>query len=75
MREMILDQCLSSGKEYTREQLQEEVNRFLVARDMLPIQSRTTILQDIQEMNEKFYQMNGCYGIVYEDKHRKRYYR
>lgn len=74
MREMILDQCLSTGKEYTREQLQEIVNKRLAERDMMPIRSRSTILQDIQEMNEKFYQLYGSYGIVYEDRHRKRYY-
>lgn len=75
MREMVLDQCLGTGREYTREQLQEEVNRFLGARDMLLVKSRTTILQDLQEMNEKFFQLNGFYGIVYEDRHRRRYYR
>ena len=74
MREMILDQCLSTGKEYTREELQEIVNKRLAERDMMPIRSRSTILQDIQEMNEKFYQLYGSYGIVYEDRHRKRYY-
>ena len=75
MREMILDQCLGSGQEYTREELQEEVNRQLEGRDMLPISSRTTILQDLQEMNEKFYRMYGRYGIVSEDRNRRRYYR
>lgn len=75
MREMIIDQCLGSGQEFTREELQEEVNRQLESRDMLPIKSRTTILQDLQEMNEKFYKMYGRYGIVSEDRNRRRYYR
>lgn len=75
MREIIIDQCLGSGQEYTREELQEEVNRQLESRDMLPIRSRTTILQDLQEMNEKFYKMYGRYGIVSENRNRRRYYR
>jgi hypothetical protein len=47
MREMIIDQCLSTGREFTREELQEAVNKGLQSRDMLPIKSKVTILQDI----------------------------
>lgn len=75
MREMIIDQCLSTGRVYTREELQEAVNRGLEARDMLPIRSKVTILQDISEMNEKLRRMYNVYGIVSETRGRKRYYR
>ncbi len=75
MREMIIDQCLSTGREFTREELQEAVNKGLLSRDMLPIKSKVTILQDINEMDEKFRRMYGTSGIVYEDRGRKRYYR
>lgn len=75
MREMIIDQCLGTGREFTREELQEAVNRGLLSRDMLPIKSKVTILQDINEMDEKFRRMYGTSGIVFEDRGRKRYYR
>ena len=75
MREMIIDQCLSTGREFTREELQEAVNKGLQSRDMLSIKSKVTILQDINEMDEKFRRMYGTSGIVYEDRGRKRYYR
>ena len=75
MREMIIDQCLGTGREFTREELQEAVNKGLQSRDMLPIKSKVTILQDINEMDEKFRRMYGTSGIVYEDRGRKRYYR
>jgi predicted DNA-binding transcriptional regulator YafY len=72
---MIIDQCLSTGREFTREELQEAVNKGLQSRDMLPIKSKVTILQDINEMDEKFRRMYGTSGIVFEDRGRKRYYR
>ena len=75
MREMIIDQCLSTGREFTREELQEAVNKGLQSRDMLPIKSKVTILQDVNEMDEKFRRMYGTSGIVFEDRGRKRYYR
>ena len=75
MREMIIDQCLGTGREFTREELQEAVNKGLESRDMLPVRSKVTILQDLAEMNEKFRRMYKVYGIVYEDRGRKRYYR
>ena len=75
MREMIIDQCLSTGREFTREELQEAVNKGLLSRDMLPIKSKVTILQDINEMDEKFRRMYGTSCIVFEDRGRKRYYR
>ena len=34
MREMILDRCFSTGKEYTREELMAIVNKELEQRDM-----------------------------------------
>lgn len=52
MREMIIDQCLGTGREFTREELQAEVNKGLESRGMLPVRSKGTILQDIGEMNE-----------------------
>ena len=75
MREMVYDECFSTGKEYTCKQLMEIVNRRLETRDMLPIQSRTTFMQDIQEMNSKFHRLYGKDCIVYEDRNKKRYYR
>ena len=75
MREMILDRCFSSGKEYTREELMVIVNRELAERDMQPILSRNTFSQDINEMNGKFSNLYGEDGIVFEDRGRKRYYR
>ena len=74
-REVIYDECFSSGKEFTREQLMDIVNKRLEQRDMKPIQSRTTFMQDMQEMNEKLYRLYRKKAIVYEDRHKKRYYR
>ena len=62
MREMIIDQCLGTGREYTREELQAAVNKALESRGMLPVKSKVTILQDINEMNEKFYRIYDEYG-------------
>ena len=50
MREMIIDQCLGTGREFTREELQEAVNKGLLSRDMLPIKSKVTILQDLPHL-------------------------
>ena len=75
MREMIIDQCLGTGREFTREELQAEVNKGLESRGMLPVRSKGTILQDIGEMNEKFYRVYQTYGIVSEQRGRKHYYR
>ena len=75
MREMVLDRCFSTGKEYTREELMAIVNRELVQRDMLPVTSRNTFCLDINEMNSKFRKLYGQNGIVFEDRHKKRYYR
>ena len=75
MREMIIDQCLGTGREFTREELQTEVNKGLKARDMQPVTSKVTILQDISEMNEKFYLIYEEYGIIAEKRGRKTYYR
>lgn len=74
-RELIYDECFSSGKEFTREQLMEIVNKRLEQRDFKPIQSRTTFMQDMQEMNEKLYRLYHKEAIVWEDRHKKRYYR
>ena len=74
-REMVYDQCFSTGKEYTREQLMDKVNEELEGRGMKPIQSRTTFMQDITEMNDKFFHLYGKYGIVWGDRNKKRYYR
>lgn len=49
-RELIYDECFSSGKEFTREQLMKIVNERLEQRDFKPIQSRTTFMQDMQEL-------------------------
>ena len=74
-RELIYDECFSSGKEFTREQLMKIVNERLKQRDFKPIQSRTTFMQDMQEMNEKLYNLYGKDAIIWEDRHKKRYYR
>lgn len=74
MREMIYDQCFSTGKEFTCKQLMDIVNRQLEERGMKLIQSRTTFKQDIQEMNEKFFHLFRQYVIVWEDRNKKRYY-
>ena len=71
MREMVLDRCFSTGKEYTREELMAIVNKELAQRDMLLIRSRNTFSQDINEMNSKFDRMYGTTGIVFEDRHKK----
>ena len=75
MREMVLDRCFSTGKEYTREELMAIVNKELMQRDMLPVRSRNTFSLDISEMNSKFHKLYGVNGIVFEDRHKKRYYR
>lgn len=75
MREMVIDQCLGTGREYTREELMAIVNKELERRDMQPIRSRNTFILDINEMNSKFEKMYGKVGIVFEDRHKKRYYR
>ena len=75
MREMIMDRCFSSGGEFTREELMATVNRELEQRDMLPIRSRNTFSLDIAEMNSKFEKLYGTAGIVFADRHKKRYYR
>ena len=75
MREMILDQCLSSGREFTREALQSAVNKALAQRGMQAVTSKVTILKDLEEMNEKFYRVYEVYGIVSEKRGRFHYYR
>lgn len=47
MREMIYDQCFSTGQEFTCKQLMDILNTQLEKRGMKPIQSRTTFMQDI----------------------------
>ena len=74
MREMIIDQCLGTGRAYTREELQAAVNKALKQRDMLPVTSKATILKDLDEMNEKFYRIYKTYGIVSEKRGRFHYY-
>ena len=74
-REMIYDECFSTGKEFTGQQLIDIVNKRLKGRDMKLIQSRTTLKQDLEEMNGKFFRLYGKECIAYEDRHRKRYYR
>ena len=74
-REMVYDQCFSTGKEYTCKQLMDIVNKRLEERWMQPIQSRTTFMQDMQEMNSKFFRMYNKDCIVFEDRHKRRYYR
>ena len=74
MREMVIDQCLGTGREFTREALQVAVNKALKSRDMQPITSKATILKDLDEMNEKFYRIYKTYGIVSEKRGRLHYY-
>ena len=75
MREMVIDQCLGTGRDFTREALQTAVNKALVQRGMQPVTSKVTILKDLDEMNEKFYRIYGTYGIVAEKRGRFHYYR
>lgn len=75
LREMIYDQCFSTGKEWTGKQLMDIVNKQLVERGMRPFTSRTTFMQDIQEMNEKFKRLYQRRGIVWADRNKRRYYR
>ena len=75
MREMVIDQCLGTGWEYTREALQTAVNKALVERGMQPVTAKVTILKDLDEMNEKFYRIYKVYGIVSEKRGRYHYYR
>lgn len=74
-REMVYDECFSTGKEYTCKQLMDIVNGRLEKRRMKQIQSRTTFQQDITEMNGKFRRLYGKNCVVYEDRHKRRYYR
>ena len=74
-REMIYDECFSTGEEFTCKQLMDIVNERLERQGFRPIQSRTTFMQDIQEMNRKFILLYRKEGIVYKDRHKKRYYR
>lgn len=67
MREMVLDRCFSTGKEFTREELMAIVNEELMQRDMLPVRSRNTFMLDIQEMNSKFSNMYGVDCIFDSD--------
>lgn len=75
MREMIIDKYLSTGKEFTRMEIQELINKHLAERGMIPVTSKATVIGDLHEMNAKFSQRYGKDGIVYEDRHCKRYYR
>ena len=75
MREMVLDRCFSTGKEFTREELMAIVNEELMQRDMLPVRSRNTFMLDIQEMNSKFSNMYGVDCLLVEKRGRKHYYR
>jgi predicted DNA-binding transcriptional regulator YafY len=75
MREMVIDQCLGTGREFTREALQTAVNKALEQRGMLPVTAKVTILKDLDEMNEKFYRIYGTYGIISEKRGRFHYYR
>jgi len=75
MREMVIDKYLSTGKEFTRKELQDLVNKHLLERDMVPVKAKVTVLGDIAEMNGKFSQVYGRDGIIYEDIRGIRYYR
>ena len=74
-REMIYDECFCTGKEFTSNQLMEIVNKRMEQRNYKPIQSRTTFMQDMHEMNMKLFRLYRKEGIVHEDRHKKRYYR
>lgn len=54
-REMLIDKFLSTGKEYTGEKLMRLINNELRSRGMSEISSRSTFAADINEMNNKFY--------------------
>lgn len=54
-RERMIDKCLSTGREYTGEQLMRKVNALLRSRGMMEISSRSTFAADINEINSKFF--------------------
>ena len=54
-RERMIDKCLSSGREYTGEQLMREVNTLLRSRGMMEISSRSTFAADINKINSKYF--------------------
>lgn len=54
-RERMIDKCLSTGREYTSDQLMSKVNALLRSRGMMEISSRSTFAADINEINNKFF--------------------
>ena len=54
IREMVLDRCLSSGVAYSRPELQDACNRELERRGEKPVSSKVTILNDLNEIQNKF---------------------
>lgn len=54
-RAKMIDKCLSSGREYTGEQLMREVNTLLWSRGMMEISSRSTFAADINKINSKYF--------------------
>ena len=55
LREMIYDQCFSTGKEWTGKQLMDIVNKQLVERGMRPFTSRPRISKQYRKEHSQFY--------------------
>lgn len=51
IREIVIDKCLSGGKEMTLKEIWAEVNKELEARDEPLVRSKVTILQDLKNIS------------------------
>lgn len=51
IREIVIDKCLSGGKEMTLKEIWAEVNRELEARDEPVVRSKVTIIQDLKNIS------------------------
>lgn len=51
IREIVIDKCLSGGKEMTLKEIWAEVNKELEARDEPVVRSKVTILQDLRNIS------------------------
>ena len=54
IRERVLDRYLSSGKWYTRQQLEDFCNKALVEQGEQPVTSRTTLHNDLTTISNKY---------------------
>ena len=54
VRELIIDRCLSSGREMTATEIMNEVNNYLQSQGLSAISSKATILRDIYSICERW---------------------